>query len=279
VFFVISGFIIPFSLASRRDGYSAMQFPRFFARRVVRLEPPYIVSVLLAILLWNLSALAPGFNGHQPSNDVWQFLAHVGYLVPLTKYGWIQPVYWTLAYEFIFYIAVGLLFPWVLGANRDGAWYASALALAMLVYFKMLPVFPLLFVVGIAVYRAAGRDGSRVKVEFAVVFTASVLLIARTNPDVAVAGAIAGLVILAWRDRVLPARLSNFLLGLGAISYSLYLTHVVIGGRVVNLGMRFVHTSLGEVLLSALALLASLVFAWIFWRFVETPSIQASRRT
>jgi peptidoglycan/LPS O-acetylase OafA/YrhL len=278
VFFVISGFIIPLSLASRREEYSIGLFPRFFSRRVIRLEPPYIVSVLLAILLWNLSVLVPGFKGQSPSNDIGQFLAHVGYLVPLTKYGWIQPVYWTLAYEFIFYIAVGLLFPSVLGTKTNGRWYSLAVALGMLVFWGLLPVYTLLFVMGIALYRAVGKEQVRPKSEFAITLAASGLLIGRTNPDVAIAGAITAVAILACKDWALPSVLSKILLGLGAISYSLYLTHVLIGGRVVNMGRRFVNTSSEEVLLSVAALVMSLLFAWLFWRMVEAPSIRASRR-
>jgi peptidoglycan/LPS O-acetylase OafA/YrhL len=44
VFFVISGFVIPYSLWGRE--YSLRQFPRYMIRRAVRLEPPYLASVV-----------------------------------------------------------------------------------------------------------------------------------------------------------------------------------------------------------------------------------------
>jgi len=59
---------------------------------------------------------------------------------------------------------------------------------------------------------------------------------------------------------------------LGAISFSLYLIHVPVGGRVVNLGRRFVETELGELLLSAVALLVCLVTAYLFYIVFERPS-------
>jgi peptidoglycan/LPS O-acetylase OafA/YrhL len=37
IFFVISGFVIPYSIAGR--SYSVTDFPRFICRRLVRLEP------------------------------------------------------------------------------------------------------------------------------------------------------------------------------------------------------------------------------------------------
>src|SRR5436190_8707485 len=57
-FFVISGFIIPYSL--HRAGYTIGGFPRFMARRLVRLEPPYLVAIALIIALAYVSTWAPG---------------------------------------------------------------------------------------------------------------------------------------------------------------------------------------------------------------------------
>jgi peptidoglycan/LPS O-acetylase OafA/YrhL len=64
----------------------------------------------------------------------------------------------------------------------------------------------------------------------------------------------------------------------GAISYSLYLVHVPIGGRVVNLGMRLNPDSLGRwgVALSAMAV--SIFAAWIFHQFIEQPCQRWSRQ-
>ena len=58
---------------------------------------------------------------------------------------------------------------------------------------------------------------------------------------------------------------------LGTISYSLYLTHTLIGNRIVNLAMR---TSSPWIELGgfAAAILASLSAAVALWYFVERPS-------
>ena len=65
---------------------------------------------------------------------------------------------------------------------------------------------------------------------------------------------------------------------LGSMSYSLYLVHVPIGGRVVNLLKRFDQGAAYELVVVALALLASLVAAMMLHRFVEAPAIVASRK-
>ena len=66
---------------------------------------------------------------------------------------------------------------------------------------------------------------------------------------------------------------------LGKISYSLYLVHVPVGGRVVNLGKRLLpDTVVEEFALSACALSASLFVAWHFHNLVEKPAHNLSRR-
>ena len=93
IFFVISGFVIPYSIWKVYPNYSITSFPTFLARRIVRLEPPYLVSVALVVMLHYLSSSVPWFRGEAPSYDFAQIAFHVFYLVPLTSYGWLQPVY------------------------------------------------------------------------------------------------------------------------------------------------------------------------------------------
>src|SRR5215510_4747208 len=73
IFFVISGFIVPYSMM--RGGYTIAAWPRFMLRRLVRLEPPYLASIGLILVLGALDALR-GFP------QVWtakQIAGHLGY--------------------------------------------------------------------------------------------------------------------------------------------------------------------------------------------------------
>lgn len=108
VFFVISGFVIPYSMHIAR--YQVGDFWRFLARRMLRLEPAYLASVILVLVLGLLSTLAPTFQGRPFHLDGRQIGAHLFYLIPLTPFDWVQPVYWSLAYEFVFYGLCGLLY-------------------------------------------------------------------------------------------------------------------------------------------------------------------------
>jgi peptidoglycan/LPS O-acetylase OafA/YrhL len=68
------------------------------------------------------------------------------------------------------------------------------------------------------------------------------------------------------------------LAGLGTISYSLYLVHVPIGGKVINLGERFVEGAVPELLLSGIALTISILPAVLFCWAIERPAIKLARR-
>ena len=115
VFFVISGFVIPLSLYGRR--YGVRDFPSFLLRRLVRLEPAYLVSIAAVVVLQYASSVAPGFRGQMPDYSFPQLASHLLYLVPLTNYDWLLPVYWSLAYEFVFYVTVGLTFSYLIGRS------------------------------------------------------------------------------------------------------------------------------------------------------------------
>src|SRR5579872_6668263 len=69
VFFVISGFIIPWSMKPFRIT-SISSYWQFLARRAIRVEFPYFVSIGLVIGLWYLTSFAPSFRGTAP---VWSF--------------------------------------------------------------------------------------------------------------------------------------------------------------------------------------------------------------
>ena len=100
VFFVISGFVLPYSLHTA--GFQTSDFFRFLFKRVLRIDPPYLVAVLIAILL-------PFWNGRGLLG--WSTIfAHLGYLNDILNLPWASGIFWTLAIEFQFYIALGVLY-------------------------------------------------------------------------------------------------------------------------------------------------------------------------
>lgn len=280
IFFVISGFVIPLSLHGR--GYRVAQFPAFLMRRMVRLEPPYLASIALVIVLWTLSALRPGFAGTAPSYNLAQIAYHLFYLIPLTDHAWLSPVYWSLAYEFVFYIVVGLTFP-VLIARRSeltGAflavvaicflWLQDRLGLDRLLVARVLE-----FGVGILVMRLIVDGPDRRGVNLALLGLCTVATGLLGGWGLGLVAGVTAAIIHAFRE----IRLGRWAYVIGGCSYSLYLTHTMTGGRIVNLLRSWVlDSNASAIALIVLALAASFAFALLFAYCIERPSRRLSRQ-
>jgi peptidoglycan/LPS O-acetylase OafA/YrhL len=272
VFFVISGFVIPLSLFGR--GYSIGHFPKFLLRRLVRLEPPYLVSIVLVLGMWHLSAMAPGSQDGDPNYTWPQIAFHLLYAIPLTHFDWISTVYWSLAYEFVFYIVTGLTFASLIGRPVEWTLLLAAVITALLYLIEAEFDFRVVeFLVGIIIMRIVTGSGRQTRLWLWLLACLAVLFYA-AGPWVGAAVALAAAAIL-WLRAHSFGRWSLFL---GSISYSLYLTHTSIGMRIVNLGKDFAAGLPYDIALLLAALAISVGFAFIFARLVEGPSMGASRR-
>lgn len=278
-FFVISGLVIPYSIMRAFPAYTLSDYPTFIARRVIRLEPPYLVSIILVLALTLAASLFPQFQGATDGlMDPWRIAAHLFYLIPLTGYEWLQPVYWTLAFEFAFYLSIGILFPVVAGKRQWGSFFLLSAGCWLGVAFLGLPVRILLFVMDFAVFRRLFLD-DRGPRNLAILVAC---LIVMAHAGAWLEGSVGSVVaLLLWHHDRLPAfpvTLAKGLSGLGLISYSLYLIHVPVGGRVVNLGKRFIESEWQYLALSLVALLVCFLFAALTYRLVERPAQNFARR-
>ena len=268
VFFVISGFILPYALWYGK--YQVSDYWRFVAKRIVRLDPPYFAAILIAIALNYLSALAPQFHGAPFSINFFNLLVHVGYLNAFFGQPWIIVVLWTLAIEFQFYLILGLIFPLLSAANKLKPLAVFAFFGALPFLFSNLSYFPKyfpLFLMGIAVFRRKVSLSSLP--ECLALLTVGFAWTAYTVglPE-GLAGLLGAVCILWFHFR---SKITDFF---GNISYSLYLLHVPIGGRVVNLLSRYVRHSSPFVvfLVDLLAAAVSIGSAYLLYRYVELPS-------
>jgi peptidoglycan/LPS O-acetylase OafA/YrhL len=238
------------------------------------LEPAYIVSIAAVVLLWYASSMAPGFAGGAPDYSLPQLASHLFYVIPLTSYNWLNPVYWSLAYEFVFYITVGLTFAYLIERRTVATVLLAlvALGLSFAVYSKI-DVRIIEFLVGALLMRLVISNARNVETEvWLVISLALVFLCGGTATGIAVALGAGAIYFL--RD----VEFGRCAILLGGLSYSLYLMHVPIGGRVINLGKRFGDGPLYELGLVALALLASLLAAALLHRLIEKPALMMSRR-
>ena len=266
VFFVVSGFVLPYSLL--RGGFTLRSVPTFVAKRVVRLDPPVYVVIAVELALGWLAAQTPGFRGPPFVFDPVQLLLHLGYLNAVWGYQWAVPVLWTLGIEFQFYLLVAVAFP--LLAHRRPAVRAAAVGAFCALAFALPDgdwVFPYLGLFALGVVTFHYRGGMLPRLAFVAAVAAVTAVVHQVQgPLVAGTGAAAAVAI-----GLLDVRPPRPFRWLGNVSYSLYLVHMPLGMRVVNFGTPFAHTVPAQLAVLAAGSAASLIVAAALYRAVERP--------
>lgn len=274
VFFVISGFILPWSLWCAGYQVNAANLRRFLWKRLIRIEPPYVATVLLVVLLAWVSTLVPGYRGQPFRLDPTQIGWHLGYLIPVVHQEWLNPVFWTLAVECQFYLLIAVVYPLVVSPRRR-------LRLALMVLFigasswhpadEALTSQLAQFVIGMAVFQFTAGVSSAYEVLLVLLGAAGMAWLGLGAETMLACLWTAGMIVFLpeWTgpDFIRPA--VSFA---GTISYSLYLVHVLIGGRIVNLAVRLPHSDFTSVSAVSLAFLFSLGGAYALYRLVERPA-------
>jgi peptidoglycan/LPS O-acetylase OafA/YrhL len=288
IFFVISGYVIAYSIRQKRitPGY----FGRFMLRRSIRLEPPYWATVAAAVgVLWLSNHLRPD---HFVALPGWpRILAHLFYLQGFFHVENIVGVFWTLCIEVQFYIFFLAL---VACSQLLGDRRISRLAALLPLTLASLAIqahllqgsgpwmfkFWYLFQLGVLAYWAVSKQVR--EIDFAI-YALLVLAILCWHPFF--------LGFIGWTTGVgfyLAGRFGRMgtldyapLQFLGRRSYSFYLIHFVIGMPFVTF---FPEIFFGRVLPTgvaiasmAIALAASLVAATLLYHFIERPCINFGR--
>lgn len=267
-FFVISGFVIPYSLHHRC--YRWRDAPEFIIRRLKRLEPPYFACVLIHLVLKSGGSLFSGAN----ELSVGQVLAHLGYLNALLGYEWLNPAFWTLAIEFQFYFFMALIFP-LINANRLATRLLSVLSLASLPFFvpsdvSLLPYWLPLFALVILTYQLlVGRISLPI---FCLMFVCIAIMgFKAVGWKQTVAAGLTAVTIATLRARTVCPRFA-WLSWTGKISYSLYLMHAASGGVVFKLAAHWHYGTEFRYVVLLLAFVSAIVVSYWFWRIVELPA-------
>lgn len=272
VFFVISGFVIPYSMY--RGGYYLKDFGRFLTKRIVRIEPPYLVSIVLVIFLNWVSTLSPYYRGAAFNINFEALALHLGYLNAFFNFPWVNDVYWTLAIEFQYYLLIALVFPLLVHPEKKfsfGILLLFGISGFLLSNHDFIFNYSLLFIVGILLFQF--QIGYLSKKEFgAFLLIALIFIFVKFDKRYLVAALLPYFFItyFEFNDKV-----SKFL---GNISYSLYLVHIPIGGRIINLCEGHVKNELVRSLFVFVAFIISIFAAWLFYKFVEKPFIGMSKR-
>ncbi len=293
IFFVLSGFVIAHSVRGYRitPGFVG----RFALRRSLRLDPPYWAAIAAAIVIAVTANQAVGDTQHIPVPSATDVIAHVFYLQGFLHVPNILGVFWTLCLEIQFY----LIYVVLLGVTQRladrrifvfGPLFVLSIVLGSGAVFwgraLCLWAWPFFFAGVITSWHLDGKvstgtwglvllatcacgfdDVARVTVAIA---TASALL---------VASLVQGKGGRSWLEELSLGRVLQYL---GRISYSLYLTHLLVGSK----SARFVIRLLGKrelgypdmiaILLGCIAI--SLVAAHVMYVLVEKTSVKLSKR-
>lgn len=268
MFFVISGVVIPLSMIVGRYTYDS--WFRFIKKRFIRIEPPYLASVLIATAYLIIRNYIPGTANIDLTPDITTLLLHVGYMIPFfDDYSWVNNVYWSLAVEFQYYILLCLLFPLFLKKNvllRIPIYFLFWTAAYLIPAMRYLPIWLPMFLIGIS-YVLWRYDYIK-QSEFIIVLIISV---AMTYLHIDLNAAIFGagtLAIIHWLPN-LRNKASKFL---GDISYSLYLLHTIIGSAFINYLSHSFKLGWQKVLIITAGYIISIIAAYTLFKLVEKPS-------
>lgn len=282
VFFMISGFLIPSTLAA-----PGATLRRYAVHRVFRLYPAYwlAVGVLVAVEL---------LTGHAARLDASRVAVNLTMLQRFVGVPDVIGAFWTLQIEIVFYVACAMLFlARALPVGRREVACAGALALAAAIARGATGIgLPVALFLALALMflgdrlRSAGRGAiGRRDLAGDVAIVAAVLVptcfLAYGDEGARYLASYAAALatfLLAWRfrERFEGAGAWHRLLGwLGAVSYGVYLLQEPIGMRVA----RAVLSATRSASVAHLAALAStLLAAHLCHRLVELPCIRLGRR-
>ena len=275
VFFVISGFVIPFVMM--KGDYHWRDGGNFLVRRFVRIWPPSAILIALTVAQYAvIDSMRVADLGGMTKFSAGSIVANLFYVTPYTDYGWLNGILWTLLVEFQFYLFLALVFP-LLSAHR--AWLATAGAASVLTALLPIPAtalflkFAIYFAMGgvALLYRERHIKRATMLILLAVMALAAGIGIGWLPSDFAVGTAL----VIA----LVPIR-SRLFVFLGKISYSLYLVHVLAASTAEYLFVLAVHPT-GPIERFAgqlVCLAAAIVSAWIFYLLVERYFVDWSQR-
>ena len=268
MFFVLSGFIICKALPRK---YNWRMASRFIGKRMVRIEPPYLISIVVVLLVNALLAYLSLIPTARP--DWGNLASHIAYLNNFNGRPYINPVYWTLGIELQFYLFIALMFPFI--ASRWGAWLLLAFCgLSCLVHLpglNLLAYFPI-FALGVLYYLYRNAWLGSLAALFFMLPVAAMSYFAAGWMETA--AALAALFLL-W----LPLKSNRVVRFFSDISFSLYLTHDTIGSNLVAyVGQMLPKSFLYKGAEFAGGILVSILFAYLFYKCVEQPFVKLSKR-
>ncbi len=275
-FFVITGFVIPYSLRARRYPGGVSNASRFLGKRALRLYPPFFAAAVLTFAIWIAAPLVPGFQGEAVEVSAGWAFANFALVAPLLGEAWANPVFWSLLVEIQYYLVIALLFALSPRVPQGRFAIPLAICVAACLLSAILPqvlhslfTWAPLFVIGYLLYLHMVQDCAKLPLLLVGAFAMATMAWSGQWLEMVPVGITVAVILLRWSP-------GPVMLWLGAISYSLYLVHYPIGVRAVRL---FARVDVPGI--EILAYLASMVLvvaaSGLFYLAFEKPSLRLSR--
>ena len=264
IFFVISGFVIPYSLWN--SDYHIRNFFSFIWKRSVRIDPPYFVVIFLTLCSLNYFSTVNSIN-------IYQLLLHISYLIPFSSYAWYQNIFWTLGIEFQFYLLIGLTFHFIKTSNIKVVWLVLLLTGITGHYLNVMNdsnfIFQYLhyFCMGILITLNKKKRLSLIKAHLSLLVITCFLCFS-ISISTGLIGYITSLAILHLNYETI---VTNFL---AKVSYSLYLTHSLIIGIFHQYFKIAEHPEAYFIIIS----LFCIGLSYLFFLLVEKPALGWSKK-
>jgi peptidoglycan/LPS O-acetylase OafA/YrhL len=294
VFFVVSGFVIAHSL--RSNSMNFVVIGNFFWRRFIRLAPPYWIAIFLNTLI-NYGSNFLLISRKVPMPGANEVLVNMLFLQELLGVSGILVVAWTLCLEVQFY-AVFTVQKATLQVLHSTTGRISKAFLIVFVPLAMLstalktnlinlPIQGLFlsdwyaFFAGILLYWTLEKQYKNiVYVFYSYLALLTIILIFHPNLAVAVTVGITFIIYAVGKLDHLHDWLNNdWIQYFGKISYSLYLMHVIVGARVINIGYRFLSNApITAIFLFFLGLISSILASHLLYLYIEKPTVKLGQR-
>jgi len=264
IFFVISGFILPYSLYKKN--YALKDFFSFLLRRSARIDPPYWCIIALSIFAGVIPVSIVSFKS---------VALRVLYLVPFSKdTSWYLGSFWTLSVEFQFYLLLGVFFPFLMRINTN----ISVIILMILTVICLRINTPFhgviieqmhCFSIGFIAFMTYVRKISLTR-GLAVLLVLSAYLMIAISIKTGAIPLLPAIFILFYKGQYKFQPLYF----LGNISYSLYLIHMPV---TLFLVQKFSSSFANKPVLCLACLFASILLAYVFYLLVERYAIKLSK--
>lgn len=283
VFFLISGFVIPFSL-ERRDSL------HFMANRLVRIIPTIAFTLGMSCLILTLCHMLIPSNTYTFS--FFTYLSNVLLFRPFVRHQFIDGVTWTLEIEMMFYIIIAIASSFLdIKKSRNIVIIAMVMAMVSLVFhysttmegkFLNHSSYWLIFMLWGTCFYNLYRKNWSIKTFSATVFGVWIIWMCEknyiSNPNIH--GSFSMMIALLtfsfmyyFNDKMKETKFIQFW---ADISYPLYASHQIVG--YVLLAYCITYTHIPVVLAGLFIFFMMIVYAWIIHKYIEKPTQILSKK-